>query len=112
MTSAALSEAEIDPEPVVQAQADTRMDDLGTQLIRSNALDHNEIRVVVFLHEEGQTTQQKIADSLGISKATVSRTVGKLESKGLVTRTQVGMSNRIAVVEDSLSALLSSDSNT
>ncbi len=99
-------------ESVAQTEPDAPMKDLGTLLIQSNALDHNEIRVVVYLHEKGQNTQQTIADSLAISKATVSRTVGKLESKGLVTRTQVGMSNRIAVVEESLSALLSSEPST
>lgn len=62
-------------------------------------LNEKEFQVLQVLLENNGISQQRIAELTGISKATVSRVVGRLLSKRLVEKRQLGMSNLIYLGE-------------
>ncbi|UCE13480.1 MAG: MarR family transcriptional regulator [Candidatus Heimdallarchaeota archaeon] len=77
------------PGPEVVSRVDA-MEDL---------LNEKEFQVLQVLLESNGISQQRIAELTGISKATVSRVVGRLLSKRLVEKRQLGMSNLIYLGE-------------
>lgn len=58
-------------------------------------LDERQVQVIQFIMENPGCSQQQIADSLGISKATVSREVSKLENLGYIKKVREGMSHKV-----------------
>ncbi len=57
----------------------------------------NEQKVVDFLKQNGETWQKQIQQATGFSKAKVSRIIRNLETRGVVTKTVYGNTNKIAL---------------
>lgn len=57
--------------------------------------NNQEVIYELLIESEGELAQRKIVDRTDLSKATVSRTLDKLEHRGLVARKRSGMGNTI-----------------
>lgn len=55
--------------------------------------------VIMYLSAHGASNQAAIADALEIDKGSIAKTVGKLETKGLVKRTENPLNRREKYVE-------------
>lgn len=71
-------------------------------------LPANEFKVIETLFFNGTLNQQTIAEELDMSQMTVSRLVSRLESKQLLTKKRLGMSNMIKLNVDRLLVTLES----
>ncbi|MCG3217961.1 MAG: MarR family transcriptional regulator [Candidatus Heimdallarchaeota archaeon] len=58
-----------------------------------------EVQALQAIYEEPGCNQASLGDKIGVSKATVSRIIGRLENKGFITKKQQGMSNSIFPTE-------------
>ncbi len=65
-------------------------------------LPSNELKVLKILNNYGSMNQQRLANHLGVSKVTMSRLISRLESKRLIYRERLGMSNIINLNEEVL----------
>ena len=63
-------------------------------------LNENEKKVIEVLMTVNSITQSEIARKTGLSTPTVSRILGKLESRGIVIRYRDGMSKRVKLNSD------------
>ncbi len=78
----------------------TDVNNIALTLAKTNYFDKNEKMLLAYLLENKGISQQKIADALSLSKATVSRTISKLQAKQLVIKEQSGMTNKIFLNEE------------
>lgn len=60
----------------------------GRDLARAAGLTAVQVRVLQVIAETGRTTPTAIANRMGVSQATVSALIDRLEAKGLVRRTR------------------------
>lgn len=58
-------------------------------------LGEDELAIIEFLDKNPGSTQQELVNMFGLSKATVSRRIKKLEGKGFIRKDVVGMSNNL-----------------
>jgi uncharacterized membrane protein len=58
---------------------------------------HQETIYELLIEADGELPQQQLVDETDLSKATVSRTLDKLENRGLVERKRSGMGNTILI---------------
>ena len=63
-------------------------------------LTENESRVMLELSKEDSITQRALLVRTGLPKSTLSRTIKKLELKGLVKSLEIGNTNRIELTEE------------
>ena len=65
-------------------------------------LPDNELKVIEILYNQGVINQKTIAEELNVSTVTMSRIISRLETKRLVIRERLGMSNMIKLLKDRL----------
>ncbi|MBN2518115.1 MAG: hypothetical protein JXB14_04675 [Candidatus Altiarchaeota archaeon] len=64
-------------------------------------LDHGERSVVSeLIRNGGSLTQAKLVSSTGLNKVKVSRLVSSLESKGIVKKESMGITNQVGLADD------------
>jgi len=58
-------------------------------------MDPRDVTIIEYIHHNEGTSQQSISSDLGISKATISRILKRLENKEIIRKKQNGMTNKI-----------------
>lgn len=56
------------------------------RMLKGSGVGFPEQTVIMYLMSHGTSNQQQIADYLGIDQGAIAKTIGKLESKGLICR--------------------------
>ncbi|MFN3144697.1 MAG: MarR family winged helix-turn-helix transcriptional regulator [Paracoccaceae bacterium] len=80
----------------------------GRDLARAAGLTAVQVRVLQVIAETGRTTPTAIANRMGVSQATVSALIDRLEAKGLVRRTRSDTDRRqtnLTLTEEGTEAL-------
>ena len=65
-------------------------------------LPENELKVIEILCKQGVLNQKTLGEELGLSAMSISRIISRLETKRLVIRKRLGMSNMIKLKKDHL----------
>ena len=65
-------------------------------------LPEQELQVLKILFDQGVINQKTIADQLGVSAMAMSRIISRLETKRLLVRERLGMSNMIKLNKNQL----------
>ncbi len=79
--------------------------DTAWEIIQSKwetILPEKELLVISILFYQGSKNQKTIAEEIGVSKITMSRIISRLETKRLVIRERLGISNMIKLKKDHL----------
>jgi len=58
-------------------------------------MDPRDVTIIEYIYHNEGTSQQSISSDLGISKATISRILKRLENKEIIRKEQSGMTNKI-----------------
>ncbi len=80
----------------------------GRDLARAAGLTAVQVRVLQVIAETGRTTPTAIANRMGVSQATISALIDRLEAKGLVRRTRSDTDRRqtnLTLTEEGTEAL-------
>jgi DNA-binding MarR family transcriptional regulator len=70
----------------------------AAELLRRHGLHPGQELVLMQLHERGSQTQAALLDAVGLDHSTLSRSLSRMESAGLVQRSPSAMDRRAAVV--------------
>lgn len=86
------------PKPEIQETQKTQTSQKQKEIFR--LLSENEQKIVNELFKEDLITQRTLQVRTGFPKSTLSRTIKKLELKGLIKSNQIGNTNRIELSKD------------
>ena len=80
----------------------------GRELARAAGLTAVQVRVLQIIAEKGHSTPKEIAERMGVSRATVTALIDRLEGKSLVTRQKSTLDRRqmiLALTAEGMAAL-------